>query len=67
MVYVVPVNECIVMLFWNSVVIHITSACRTTAHAVSNCMNVRASHFIMQYAPTCTASDAGVRFTKVGL
>ena len=33
----------------------------STVHAVSVCMNVRASHFIMQTAPACTASERGVR------
>ena len=39
---------------------HLTNACRATAHAVSNCMNTRASYFTMQSATTCTAPDAGV-------
>ena len=32
----------------------------STVHTVSVCMNVRASHFIMQTAPACTASERGV-------
>ena len=38
----------------------ITKLSRATAHALSVCMNVRTSHFIMQTAPACTAADAGV-------
>ena len=41
--------------------VHITSACSSTAHALSVCMNTRASYFIMQTAITCTATEAGVR------
>ena len=33
----------------------------STVHTVSVCMNVRASHFVMQTAPACTASERGVR------
>ena len=33
----------------------------STVHTMSVCMNVRASHFIMQTAPACTASERGVR------
>ena len=32
----------------------------STVHTVSVCMNVRASHFVMQTAPACTASERGV-------
>ena len=32
----------------------------STVHTVSVCMNVRASHFNMQTAPACTASERGV-------
>ena len=36
----------------------------STVHTVSVCMNVRASHFIMQTAPACTASERGVMQNK---
>ena len=45
---------------WN----HITKPCRPTLYALSVCMNVRASHFIMQPAITYSAADGGVRLKK---
>ena len=38
----------------------LTRPSRATTHAVSICMNTRASYFIMQIAPTCTAPVGGV-------
>ena len=39
----------------------------STVHTVSVCMNVRASHFIMQTAPACTASERGVISHRIHL
>jgi len=39
----------------------LTRRCSATAHALSNCVHARTSHFRTQSAITCTAPDRGVR------